>query len=154
MVSCLIVQLEPLIALLKHLNLYCTIYKLIFIINSNVSWLWLIHNMHEMWPYLWKGVFHAYPISWTCRTITLLSKDVWSWNFLQPLTYVGASCLPYFKSIAFTNLELKIVKVSSLDVCERPLFANPVTNYGGVPTPDGSGILKVKPSYQAMLPQS
>jgi len=49
---------------------------------------------------------------------------------LSPTTlhYVGDSCWPYFKSIAFTNLKLQIVKVGKLDVCGRPLFANLVAN--------------------------
>ena len=75
----------------------------------------------NLWPDSRKGVFHTHPISWTCGTITLLSEDMWSWNFLQPITYVGTSCLPNFKSSAFTNLKLEIVKVSKLDVCGRPL---------------------------------
>ena len=36
---------------------------------------------------------------------------VWSWNFLQLLSYVGVSCWPNFKSIAFTYLKLKIVDI-------------------------------------------
>ena len=88
-----------------------------------------LQKKHNLWLDLWKRVFHTHPISWTCRTITLLSNDVWYWNFLQPLTFVGVSCLPNFKSIAFTNLKLEIVKVNKLDVCWRPLFANPVTFY-------------------------
>ena len=80
-----------------------------------------------MWPDLRKGVFHTHPIVQNWKIINLLSNDIWSWNFLQPLTYVGTFCLPNFKSIALSNLTLRIVKVGKLDVCGRPLFANPVT---------------------------
>ena len=57
----------------------------------------------------------------------LAIADKWSWNFLQSLSYVGTFCWPNFKSVACTNLKLWIVKVGKLDVCGRPLFANPVT---------------------------
>jgi len=80
-----------------------------------------------MWPDLRKGVFHTHPVLWVWKTITGLSKMIWSWNFLQPLSYVSASCWSNFKLIAFTNWRLWIIKVSNLDVCGRPLFANPVT---------------------------
>ena len=62
------------------------------------------------WLKLWKGVFHMYPILWTWKTITSFLKSAWSWNFLQSLSYVRASCWPNFKSIAFTSLRLRIVK--------------------------------------------
>ena len=72
---------------------------------------------------LWKGAFHMHPIWWTWKTIKSLLKYIWNWNFSQPLSYVGAFCWPNFKSIAFTNLKLQLVKV---DVHGRPIFANPV----------------------------
>ena len=44
------------------------------------------------------------------------------------LQYVGTHCCPNFKAMAVFNLKLLITKVDKLDVCGRPLFANPVTN--------------------------
>ena len=43
------------------------------------------------------------------------------------LTYVGTRCCLNFKGLAVFNLKLLIVKVGKMDVCGRPLFANPVT---------------------------
>jgi len=82
-----------------------------------------------LWPDLRKGVFHTHAILVTWKTVTWLSNNKWSWNFFQPLSYVGTFCWPNFKSVACANLKLWIVKVGKLDVCGRPLFANPVTNY-------------------------
>jgi len=45
---------------------------------------------------------------------------------LHQLTYFGAHCCPNFKGMAVFNLTLLIVKVIKLDVCGKPLFANPV----------------------------
>ena len=81
----------------------------------------------HMWPDLRKGVFHTHAILETWKTVTWLSNNKWSWNFFQPFSYVGTFCWPNFKSVACANLKLWIVKVGKLDVCGRPLFANPVT---------------------------
>jgi len=43
------------------------------------------------------------------------------------LTYVSTHCCPNFNALAVSNLKLWISKISKLDVCGRPLFANPVT---------------------------
>jgi len=52
---------------------------------------------------------------------------VWLWNFhimfYDVLTYLK----PNFNSTAHLDGKLWIVKVWKLDVCGRPLFANPVT---------------------------
>ena len=47
-----------------------------------------------------------------------------SCNFLYLLTYDGTLCCSNFKGMAVFNLKLLIGK---LDVCGRPLFANPVS---------------------------
>jgi len=44
------------------------------------------------------------------------------------LLYVGASCKPHFKSIAFTNLKLWIVKACKMDVCRRPSTWSNISN--------------------------
>jgi len=59
-------------------------------------------------------------------------NEIWNRNFPQQLGYVGASCRPNCKSIAFTNLKLHIVIVGKTDVCGRSLFANSVTYTVGV----------------------
>jgi len=48
-------------------------------------------------------------------------------KILHVFTYVGTHCCANFKGMAVFNLKLLIAKVSKLDVCGRPLFANPVT---------------------------
>ena len=52
-------------------------------------------------------------------------------KFSPSINYVGSHYSPNFKPITYCNLKLLIIKVSILDVCGRPLFANPVTYYYG-----------------------
>jgi len=80
-----------------------------------------------MWPDLRKGVFHTHPILWTWKPITLWSRKIQAWNFLHLLTYDCNQCWPNLKAIPLPNLMFWFSKVGKLDVCGRPLFANPVT---------------------------
>ena len=40
---------------------------------------------------------------------------------------IGKSCHKNFKAVVYLQAELHLLKVEKLDVCIRPLFANPVT---------------------------
>ena len=118
-----------------HFCVYLRYFSCVWCV-SHASQLRVTRNTHLTFgwfvPYTWlfniktrfaKGVFYTHPILQAWRTV---SKDIQTWNFLHLLTYVGTHCCPNFKAMAVFNVKLWVVKVSKVDVCGRPLFANPV----------------------------
>jgi len=81
-----------------------------------------------MWLDLQKGVFHTHPFYQLRWFVTSDWQKLLTWNLVsrkhQHRLMTGAS----FRFICLLITKLWSLKFNKLDVCGRPLFANPVTN--------------------------
>ena len=80
-----------------------------------------------------KGVFHTHPIY---QLLKIITSD---WEKLLPSNSVNIDYnhrlidRENFKLVSSLITKLWVSKFIELDVCGRPLFANPVTNFNVIP---------------------
>ena len=80
-----------------------------------------------LWPDLRKGAFHTHPIHQIWQSITSDWKQPFPWN-LNSSEYQHRSIdVENFSFVCALKPKLQSSKFIELDVCGRPLFANPVT---------------------------
>ena len=80
-----------------------------------------------MWLDLWKGVFHTHPIYQLWWFITLDWYKLLTWNLVSSKCQHSLMAGRNFSSIFYSTAKLWSSKFRELDVCGRPLFANPFT---------------------------
>jgi len=80
-----------------------------------------------MWPDLRKGVFHTHPVYQLWWFITLDWYKLLTWNLVRSTCQHTLMTRGSFSSIFHSIPKLWSSKFGELDVCGRPLFANPVT---------------------------
>ena len=85
----------------------------------------LLKYRDYMWPGLQKGVF---PNTSNCINLENRKFVIKKHMKLKLSPAIKLCwCLLLTKSIDYTNLKLRIIKIGKMDVCGRPLFANLVT---------------------------
>ena len=96
------------------------------------DWIWKITLMGafetlNMWPDLRKGVFHTHPIYQLWQSITPDWKKLMTWNLVNSEYQHSLMDGENVRLICYLNTKIWSSKLIELDVCGRPLFANPVT---------------------------
>ena len=86
-----------------------------------------IYCIIHMWPDLRKGVFHTHPICQLWQLITSDWKELLPWILGSGEHHYSWIHGELFRLICYLNTELWSPTFTELDVCGRPLFANPVT---------------------------
>ena len=81
----------------------------------------------NMWPDLRKGVFRTHTIYQLWQSIPSDWKQLSSWNLESSEYQHRLIDVEYFRFVCALNPKLHSSKFIELDVCGRPLFANPVT---------------------------
>ena len=96
---------------------------------SNWTYIYLtrLRIVDNMWPDLQKGVFRTHPIYQLWWLITFEWKRLLTWNLVKSEHQHSLVDGKSFRLMCFLSTELWFSEFIELDVCGRPLFANPFT---------------------------